>query len=242
MSQRLKLYISEVIAGIDADPVTKQRIAEDLLTTLTERAERSSVGQVLAQSGAPEEMARDYMNGLYGPEASTGYSDNQAPYHGYGKDAADYYEYKSSLTVLDLPLVHIKFRRRGWFFGGAPAVAKGIIAIGDVALGAFAVGGIAAGGISIGGLSAGLLALGGAALGAVAAGGAAAGVLAFGGVAVGAVALGGLAIGKIAIGGSAFGSYTISAADTGTFSLELLRRMLEEAFPRAADWLSRLRP
>ncbi|WP_052755987.1 hypothetical protein [Paenibacillus durus] len=237
MSQRLKLYVSEVMAGIDADPITKGRIAEDLLTSLTERAERSSVERVLAESGAPWEMAKDYMNGLYGAEAGPGYADNEAPYYGYDPVSGDYYEYKSPLTVFDLPLVHIKFRRRGWFFGGAPAVAKGIIAIGDVALGVFAVGGVAAGGISIGGLSAGLLAMGGAAAGAIAAGGIAAGVLAFGGMAVGAVALGGLAIGKIAIGGSAIGSYTFSAADSGAFNIEQFRRMLEEAFPRAADWL-----
>ncbi|WP_036735935.1 hypothetical protein, partial [Paenibacillus zanthoxyli] len=133
MSQRLKLYVSEVMAGIDADPTTKRRIAEDLLTSLTERAERSSVERVLAESGAPREMAKDYMNGLYGAEGGPGYADNQAPYYGFGSDSGDYYEYKSSLTVFDLPLVHIKFRRRGWFLGGAPAVAKGIIAIGDVA-------------------------------------------------------------------------------------------------------------
>lgn len=245
MSQRLKLYVNEVMAGIEADPGTKRRIAEDLLTSLAERAERSSVERVLAESGTPREMAREYMNGLYGAEAGSGHGSNQDSYQGDGYETSgygDYYEYKSSVTVLDLPLVHIKLRRRGWFYGGAPAVAKGIIAIGDVALGGFAVGGIAAGIIGIGGVSAGILALGGAALGAVAAGGASAGILAFGGVAVGAVALGGLAIGKIAIGGSALGRYSISAADSGTFSLELLRRMLEEAFPRVAGWMSRLRP
>ncbi|QWU13535.1 hypothetical protein SAMN04487895_103206 [Paenibacillus sophorae] len=237
MSQRLKLYVSEVMAGIDADPVTKRRIAEDLLTTLNERSERSSVGRVLAESGAPGEMARDYMDGLYGIGAGPGSDGNQFPDDDLGIDSGDYYEYKSSLTVLDLPLVHIKLRRRGWFFGGAPAVAKGIIAIGDVALGAFAVGGIAAGGISIGGLSAGVLALGGAAAGAVATGGAAVGLLAVGGVAVGKIALGGLAIGKIAIGGSVIGKYTLSAADPGGFSLEQFRRLLEEAFPGVARWL-----
>ncbi|WP_036722935.1 hypothetical protein, partial [Paenibacillus forsythiae] len=139
MSQRLEIYVREVMRGIEADPVTKRRIAEDLLTSLTERAERSSVEQVLAESGTPREMARDYMDGLYGAEAGAGHGGDQAS--GYGHDEPDsrkyYYEYKSSLTVLDLPLVHIKFRRRLRGFRGAPAVAKGIIAIGDVALGAF---------------------------------------------------------------------------------------------------------
>lgn len=85
-----------------------------------------------------------------------------------------------------------------------PKVAKGIIAIGNIAVGVVSVGGLAVGLFSIGGLSVGLIfALGGAALGLG---------VSFGGLAVGSFAMGGAAIGlKYAIGGAAFGSKVISA-------------------------------
>lgn len=92
------------------------------------------------------------------------------------------YEYKSKITLLGLPLVHIKFSR----IPSKPA--KGIIAIGDSAIGLFAFGGAAVGLISIGGL-----ALGG---------------LSLGGLAVGAISLGGLSIGShVALGGCAISNF-----------------------------------
>lgn len=115
--------------------------------------------------------------------------------------------YRSAATLLGLPLVHVALgpNRKG---GGPRGVAKGFIAVGDVAfgviaLGGVAVGGVAFGGMSVGGIALGGIALGGMALGGVALGGAAVGLLALGGLAVGVVALGGLAVGVFPAGGLA---------------------------------------
>lgn len=109
-----------------------------------------------------------------------------------GAPAGGFY-YQSSVTVLGLPLVHVAMgpNRKG---GGPRGVAKGFIAVGDVAFGMIAVGGVAVGGIALGGM----------ALGGVALGGAAVGLLALGGLAVGVAAFGGLAIGVVSAGGAAF--------------------------------------
>jgi hypothetical protein len=109
--------------------------------------------------------------------------------YGYG------YEYKSALTIAGWPLLHIS--------GGMdpvtmrPRIARGIIAIGNVAVGTVAIGGVACGLIAIGGCSLGVLAaVGGVALGAG---------LSVGGVAVGAIAIGGVAIGALrAVGDVAY--------------------------------------
>ena len=112
------------------------------------------------------------------------------------------YEYRSDLSIGNLPFVHIctgidPVTRR-------PRVARGVIAIGNVAMGVVAVGGVAVGLFSLGGLSVGLLAaLGGAAVGAG---------VSLGGLAIGSVAIGGAAVGfSYAMGGAAFGPAVIDA-------------------------------
>ena len=93
------------------------------------------------------------------------------------------FEYMSPARLFGLPLLHIAM---GPQENQGKGVAKGIIAVGDVAFGVvFAMGGIAVGGISAGGVSVGLLAVGGAAFGGVTVGGLAVGLLAFGGLAIG---------------------------------------------------------
>ena len=120
------------------------------------------------------------------------------------------HEYKSKTTIFGLPLVHIAT-------GIDPAtgkkrVAKGIIAIGDVAVGVLALGGVTLGCFSLGGVSLGVFSLGGLALGLVLATGgcAVAGIFAFGGLAIGSIALGGMAIGYYALGGGALGMHTMT--------------------------------
>lgn len=111
-----------------------------------------------------------------------------------------WYEYKSKRTLFGLPLVHINM-------GIGPRVAKGIIAIGDIAIGVVSLGGLALGLISFGGLALGLLlCLGGIAIGGIA----------FGGLVVGVLAIGGLAVGWFAWGGVAFGVYTVGGLSIGT--------------------------
>lgn len=117
--------------------------------------------------------------------------------------SAFHYEYKSKRTLFGLPLVHIRLGNRGI------GVAKGILAIGNVAVGVFTLGGFSFGLFSVGGLSFGLLfALGGWAMGA----------LAIGGLAIGLIALGGGAVGLFAMGGGAFGVY---AAGGGAIASEI---------------------
>jgi len=121
----------------------------------------------------------------------TGYS-----YYGWN------YEYKSEAEFFGLPLVHIA-RGIDPKTGGL-RVAKGIIAIRNIAVGVFAVGGLALGGITIGGASIGLMALGGLALGGITLGGFSMGLLlAVGGFAVSAAyAIGGFVLAPHFIGGN----------------------------------------
>ena len=112
------------------------------------------------------------------------------------------FEYKSSITIFGLPLVHIASGVDEQT--GRPRIARGIIAMGNIALGVFAFGGMAFGGLTFGGLSLGLVAIGGLAIGGVALGGLAVGALfAAGGMAVSlAYAVGGGALAPCAFGGS----------------------------------------
>lgn len=153
------------------------------------------------------------------------------------------YEYRSKRTLFGLPLVHIRFGRRGM------GVAKGILAVGNFAVGVVALGGVSMGLISVGGLSLGLLfapggwalggfAVGGMALGLVALGGAAVGLFAMGGGAVGMYAVGGGAIAsQIAVGGSAHAPLAIgqTAAGTLTFGLDADPAAVENAIRAAAS-------
>jgi hypothetical protein len=124
------------------------------------------------------------------------------------------YEYKSRASILGLPLFHIAQGINPET--GRPRVAKGIIAIGNIAIGVFAFGGIALGGFTFGGLSIGLIALGGLAAGAIAVGGAAIGIT---------FALGGLAISaKYAIGGLAIAPYAIGSMGADPEALKLLEK------------------
>lgn len=127
---------------------------------------------------------------------------------------------KSEITVFGLPLYHIAFGARSEY-GERYGLARGVIAVGDLAVGGVAVGGsafgvIALGGgafglVSLGGLSIGVLgAIGGCALGGVAVGGGAVGVCASGGGAAGIVAQGGGAYGLYARGPGAFGTHVIA--------------------------------
>ena len=127
-------------------------------------------------------------------------------------------EYRSGVSFLGLPIVHIAM---GSFVNGRyrRGVATGWIAIGDIAFGVFfALGGIAFGGISLGGVSLGFLPLGGFAMGALAIGGLAMGVVAFGGAALGwYAAIGGLAFAHdYAIGGVASAQRVIAPISPGT--------------------------
>jgi hypothetical protein len=128
------------------------------------------------------------------------------PWYGYRHRYG--YEYRSAITIGGWPLLHI--------CGGIDPqtlrlrVARGVIAIGEVAVGVVAIGGLACGLITIGGASLGLLlAVGGAALGF----GLSVGALAVGSIAIGAAAIGfRYAIGAVAIAPAALDSVRCDAA------------------------------
>lgn len=107
------------------------------------------------------------------------------------------YDYRSKTECFGWPLIHVCSGRDPQT--GKKRIAKGIVAIGDIAVGGFACGGVAAGVVTFGGASVGLISFGGAAVGLL---------LAIGGAAIGfGLSLGGLTIGTVAIGGLAFGYY-----------------------------------
>jgi len=122
------------------------------------------------------------------------------------------YEYKSKRTAFGLPLVHIA---QGLTPEGKIKVAKGFIAIGNVAVGVIAVGGVAIGVLSFAGAGLGIISFAGLAIGIL---------CGVGGVAIGYVAVGGLALGIYSIGGLCFGPHTIYKDPTLLKSLENLFR------------------
>ncbi len=135
------------------------------------------------------------------------------------------YEYRSKTTVFGWPLIHIAS-------GIDPAtgrkrIAKGIIAIGDMAIGGLAFGGCSIGIFSIGGMALGVFSFGGMAIALlVALGGGAIGGLAVGGGAIGVIAIGGAAIGYYATGGGAWGVHPLG----GNVQDPVAERFFEE-FP-----------
>jgi hypothetical protein len=140
----------------------------------------------------------EWLNKNQQPASPFVVSNTSYPYY-YGWN----FEYKSEAEFLGLPLIHIA---RGVDpQTGLPRIAKGFIAVGNIAIGVFALGGMAAGFIAIGGMSIGVFALGGIAIGLLAALGgiALAGVFAVGGLAISLMyAMGGLALAPYYFGGN----------------------------------------
>lgn len=126
------------------------------------------------------------------------------------------YEYKSKFKVGNVPLIHINL-------GRGFRIAKGIIAIGNIAVGLFSFGAFALGVFSLGGLAIGLLTLAGIALGGISLGGLSIGYFAVGGMAIGIYAIGGMAHGYVAIGSSANGVHTLVSTNC---SLEMISNFI----------------
>lgn len=112
-----------------------------------------------------------------------------------------HYEYKSSRTLFNLPLVHVNIGRGIY-------MAKGVIAVGNISIGLVSLGIISLGGFSLGSISLGLLSLAAISMGLIfSVGGISIGVLAIGGLSIGVFSLGGLSLGMFSFGGYAAGSY-----------------------------------
>jgi hypothetical protein len=131
------------------------------------------------------------------------------------------FEYRSSATVAGWPLIHICLGLD--LATMRPRVAKGVLAIGNIAVGSIAIAGLAFGLVTVGGVSLGLLAaFGGLAVGAG---------LSIGGVAIGSVAIGGAAIGfAYALGGAAFAPAVIDGRRCDPAMVELVRQWLGSGF------------
>lgn len=110
--------------------------------------------------------------------------------------------YRSKATLLGVPLVDIAW---GMDENRKLAVAKGVIAVGNVAIG----------GIALGNFTLGLVSVGSVALGGLAVGGVAVGICALAGLAIGGIAVGGLAIGLFAVGGLSLGLWALGTLGGG---------------------------
>jgi len=146
------------------------------------------------------------------------------PSYGYGYGLGYSFEYKSPITIGGWPLLHV--------CGGmdpqtmAPRIARGVIAIGNIAIVIVAIGGLACGLLTVGGASLGLLlAVGGAAFGAG---------LSIGGLAVGSIAIGGAAIGfQYAVGGVAIAPAALDSMRCDGALLDAARRWIGPIRPPA---------
>jgi hypothetical protein len=127
------------------------------------------------------------------------------------------YEYRSEAKFLGIPLVHIVLGHGINPVTGRIRIAKGIIAIGNMAIGGVAIGGLSLGAISIGGLAVGLASLGGMTIGLL---------LALGGMAIGFIAIGGGAIGYYALGGGAFGAHPLGGNQQDPQAIEFFKKFL----------------
>lgn len=126
-------------------------------------------------------------------------------------------KYTSSFTLFGLPLIDIQVSdpmhsTKVLPNQQKPRVARGWIAIGDVAQGLLlAIGGRAVGGVAVGGVTAGLVSVGGLSLGLLSLGGLALGLIAMGGAAVGYDACGGAAAGWHSAAGGGAVAYHVAA-------------------------------
>lgn len=109
------------------------------------------------------------------------------------------YEFKSKTKIGNLPLVHINI-------GFGHHVAKGVIAIGNIAFGVLSLGFLSFGVLSLGILAIGLVALATFAIGALSFGAFAVGLMAFGAISYGVISYGAVAGGMYSIGAASFGS------------------------------------
>ena len=250
MNDRIENYINDLLGYLVIEEKMKERITRDLRSHINEAVIHEDLETVLNRMGSPKEMAREFMDSIY--EDKDAVIEQLIRERTKLKKLTGYYEYRSKMEFYGWPLVHIHFQRN---LGARPAVAKGIIAIGNVAVGLIAIGEFALGGLCIAGISAGLISIAGLSIGVLAFGGMSVGVLAIGGLAIGLEAIGGVAIGNIAIGGyakgivaigrKAFGQYTLTGKELESFKLgssakELVQSLIRTAFPGLNEWLVRI--
>lgn len=238
-------YVNEVLEYIIADRDMKQRIANDLTLQLEEAARSEGIDDVIGRMGEPKEVAKEFMDSIYENKSEL-FDEIITERNRETVLVRRVIEYKSKVTLLGIPLIHVKLNRYG-----RPSVARGIIAIGTFSVGVISIGAVPFGLISLGGAAFGVISLGGLAVGLLMAmGGIAAGALALGGVAVGLGAIGGVALGDIAIGGVARGTVAVGADVAGRYTLlthhigpetkAQVTELIKTAFPGIPGWIANI--
>ncbi|MFP4016368.1 MAG: hypothetical protein ACLFUI_04995 [Halanaerobiales bacterium] len=226
MDQRYQEYIDNVIANVNADQETRNRIRQSLSEHIDVLIEKH--GSLAYKELDPaEKVAREFSENL-------GLENNEHEDRGNGTMNRPWwlrseYPFKRKISnkkIFNLPLYHITDGYNPET--GKLDVAKGILAIGPIAIGVFSFGGVALGLISFGGISLGLLlSLGGFSMGLIAAVGGLAigGLLASGGLAISyGVSIGGMAKGHVAIGGKVTGEYVYNTITEEGNAVEWFRR------------------
>ena len=160
-------YIKAVLNNLRVSAKIKRRIKEDLDNRIDDAFNDDPFYDITADMGTPQELASEFMEHFEKSDDTT---------FGYVQP----YEYMSETKIFGIPLIHINTSGSST----ETRVAKGIIALGDVAIGVVSAGGVSLGVFSAGGVALGGVALGGVALGGVALGGVAIGVFAIGAVAI----------------------------------------------------------
>jgi hypothetical protein len=181
--KKIKRFVNSVMLRIAADRETKKRMEKDIVSVVRNKTFDSGTSDLAKILGSPAEFARNYLDEVRNAYPKARYVG------GSGLRMRSGFEFTSKTAFKGIPLVQINTKPFG--------IAKGVIAIGNVAVGVIAIGGISIGVVSAGGISLALsLAMGGIATSLW---------VAVGGLAVALyTAIGGLAIAyDIAIGGAA---------------------------------------
>jgi len=130
MRREYKVYVNKVLSYISTDHKTKKKIKSDLLETLMTREDEGMDVDPYEVLGDPLEVAKEFSENLGMSMLNGGF------------------EYKSKVSILGVPLVHINLGRN--------ATAKGIVAIGSKSVGIISIGGISLGVVSLGGIGFGV--------------------------------------------------------------------------------------
>ncbi len=238
-------YVNQVLEYIIADRDMKERIANDLTLQLEEAARSENIDDVIGRMGEPKEVAKEFMDTIYENKSEL-FDEIIAERNRETVQFRRVIEYKSKVTFMGIPLIHVKLSRYG-----KPVVARGIIAIGTFSVGVISIGAVPFGLISLGGFAFGifsfggfaaglLMAMGGFAAGALALGGVVAGLGAIGGVALGDIAVGEVARGTVAIGANVAGKYTLLTQHIGPETKARIMELINTAFPGIPDWIANI--
>lgn len=164
MSDAIRQYVQDVVANLMVDEHMKERIERDLHHHIAELGANGDEEAIIRRMGPPDKLPGSLWIPFMKTKSRLLASCRKKM---QAMERRHVLEYKTRASFCGLPLVHVNI---GWRYG-RPRVAKGIVAVGDVALGLVSLGGVALGAIGLGGLTLGIVAVGGLASGGLALGG-----------------------------------------------------------------------